>query len=329
MKKPICTALLVIVSLAAFSQERIDRMYIDTRAIFHQEVLDGAHSSQFKADHLNLNVFGHINERIDYLVRQRLNKKVFDENNIFNATDFLYINWQASPRWEFMVGKDAVLIGGYEYDAVPIDVYFYSRFCDNLYQGFTLGVSAKYQFIKGQKLAFQICNSPLSLGIENVYAYNFGWIGSLMPWWETIWTFNLVEDSDKRLINYIALGNHFQWGSLLFDLDFLNRASFRQEGFFLTDYSIISKVIWNVGKWNICAKGGYEENSLKNVDAQGRAFDNVIAPGTRYIYAGAGLEYFPLGLDKLRLHAVYYLDNDVHRHNFDIGLTWKVSIIGK
>ncbi|MBQ1647144.1 MAG: hypothetical protein II047_01535, partial [Bacteroidales bacterium] len=90
MKKPICTAILVIVSLAASAQERIDRMYIDTRAIFHQEVLDGAHSSQFKADHLNLNIFGHINDRIDYRVRQRLNKKVFDENNIFNATDFLY-----------------------------------------------------------------------------------------------------------------------------------------------------------------------------------------------------------------------------------------------
>jgi hypothetical protein len=222
------------------------------------------------------------------------------------------------------IGKHQALPA--DFQEVPFETYL---ICDNLYQGFTLGVSAKYQFIKGQKLAFQICNSPLSLGIENVYAYNFGWIGSLMPWWETIWTFNLVEDSDKRLINYIALGNHFQWGSLLFDLDFLNRASFRQDGFFLTDYSVISKVIWNVGKWNICAKGGYEENSLRNVDAQGRAFDNVIAPGTKYIYAGAGLEYFPLGLDKLRLHAVYYLDNDVQRHNFDIGLTWKVSIIGK
>jgi len=326
MRKFVITLALLALVLPSFAQG-VDKLYIDTRGAFHQYWQDGERNSKFEADHLNLNILGHVNENVNYRLRQRLNKKVFDENNIFNATDFLYVNWQASERWSFLVGKNAVLIGGYEYDAVPIDVYFYSKFCNSLYQGFTLGASATYSLMPGQNLVFQVCDSPLSLGFENVYAYNFAWMGSFSKVWHTIWTFNLVEDCDNRMINYIALGNHFQWDNLLFDLDLMNRASFSQKNFFATDYTLISKIIWSVGKWNICAKGGYERNAVDNVDENGRAFDEVIAPGTEYIYAGAGLEYFPMGRDDIRLHAVYYRDNSIRRDNIDIGITWRIDII--
>lgn len=327
MKRLILTLFFLGLMLPLCAQGGVDRMFIDTRGAWHQYWQDGVHNSKFEADHLNLNIFGHINDKVDYRLRQRLNKKVFDENNIFNATDFLYINWQATEKWSFLFGKSCVLIGGYEYDAVPIDVYFYSKFCNNLYQGFTLGASASYRFAPSQSLVFQICDSPLSLGFENVYAYNLAWMGRFNDVWNTIWSFNMVEDREKKMINYISLGNHFQWDDLLFDLDLMNRGSFRQKDFFATDFTIISKIIWSVGAWNICAKGGYECNSVKNVDENGRPFDEVIAPGTKYIYAGAGLEYFPLGRDDVRLHAVYYRDNSLHRDNFDLGVTWKIDII--
>ncbi len=325
---------LLVISVSAHCQENggdgfIDKLYIDTRAIYHQETVSGVYSSTFRADHLNLNVFGHITDKVDFRIRQRLNKQVFDENNIFNATDFVYVNWQATPKWRFLVGKNAVLIGGYEFDAVPIDVYYYSQFCSNLYQGFTLGVSAAYGFAPGQEICFQVCNSPLSLGIENVYSYNLGWIGGFTPHWRTIWTFNLVEDHDKNMISYIALGNHFQWDNLLWDVDLMNRASFAQKRYFGTDYTIITKVIWTVGKWNLCAKGGIERNSAENVDpVTGREYDVIIKPGTGYLYAGAGVEFFPLkSRENLRLHAAYYRDNSFHRNNFDLGITWRVDII--
>lgn len=305
----------------------IDMLYIDTRGIFHLQAENGQVGTQFLADHLNLNIRGHINDRIDFRLRQRLNKKVFDENYVFNATDFLYINWQATDRWSFRMGKDAVLIGGYEYDAVPIDVYFYSKFCNSINQGFTFGASTAFKVKEGQTLAFQVCTSPLSYGYQGVYAYNLAWMGHITSIWNTIWTFNMVQDMDGRFINYIALGNHFQWDNFLFDLDFMNRAAFQQRQFFLSDYTFIVKTIWTVGKWNICFKGGYERNSARNVDKDGRPFDNVIAPGTKYLYAGAGLEYFPLGNDKVRLHAVYYRDNFISRDNFDVGVTWRIDII--
>jgi len=136
-----------------------------------------------------------------------------------------------------------------------------------------------------------------------------------------------VEDIDRRMVNYIALGNHFVFRNVIFDIDLMNRSGFGQRRFLLSDMSVISKIIWSVGKWNICAKAGYEKNDLDNVDAEGRPFDLVIAPGTEYLYAGCGLEWFPLGSDNLRFHAVYYLDNAVRRHNFEVGLMWRVDVI--
>ena len=327
MKKTILTFIAAVIPLILEAQVGIDRLYFDMRGSFHQEVTDGNYESQFKGDYLNLNIFGHIGEKIDYRVRQQFSKKVFEENNMFNGTDFLYINWQATRRWNFLFGKHAVLIGGYEFDAVPIDVYYYSQFCNNIYQGFTFGASAGYEFARNQRFVAQICNSPLSLGLSTIFAYNIGWTGEFAPWWKTLWTVNFVEDSSRRMINYISLGNHLQYGGLLFDLDFMNRAGLTQKRFFFSDITLISKIIWSVGKWNICAKAGYETNSSENVDKDGLAYDVVIAPGTEYVYYGCGLEWFPLGRDNLRLHAVYYRDNASHKNNFDLGVTWRVDII--
>ena len=329
MKKFLVGILLLAAPALLSAQEGVDRFFIDMRASFHQQTEDGEYKSQMMGEYLNLHLLGHISPKIDYRIRQRLNKKVFDERNMFNATDFMYVNWQATPKWSFMAGKQTVLIGGYEYDAAPIDVYYYSQFCNNIYQCFTFGFSSYYQFIPGHSLIAQICNSPLSLGFQSIYAYNLAWSGSFAPWWHTIWSVNVVEDQDKRPVNYISLGNRWTFGNVLLDLDVMNRAGFSQRGFLGTDMSFISKFIWSVDNWNVCAKAGYEFNSVRNVDSNGRAYDLVIAPGTEYFYAGAGLEWFPLHKDNLRLHAVYYRDNSARKNNLEIGVTWRADIIKK
>ena len=320
---------LLLSFLPLTAQEKVDKLFFDMRTSFHQELTDGVYDSQLVGEYLNFHILGHLSPTVDYRVRQRLNKKVFDERNMFNATDMMYINWQATDRWSFLFGKHAVLIGGYEYDAVPIDVYFYSKFCNNLYQGFTFGASAAYTYAEDQSVVAQICNSPLSLGFQNIYAYNLAWCGQFAPWWKTLWSFNLVEDSRKKMINYIALGNHIQSGDILFDLDLMTRNGLAQQRFLLNDFSIISKFIWSVGAWNICAKAGYERNDASNVDADGQPYDLVIEPGTTYLYGGCGLEWFPMGREKLRLHAVYYRDSEAHRNNYELGVTWRVNVIGR
>ncbi len=317
----------LLLPLAARAQVQISQLYFDTRASFHQEVADGQYHSQFTGDHFNLNIRGQLGEKLNFRIRQRLNKKVFDERNMFNATDFLYLRWQATPKLAFTVGKNALFIGGYEYDAVPIDVYYYSNFCNNLYQGFSFGVNAEYEFLPGQTLAFQFCNSPLSLGFQNLYAYNLEWIGCFAPWWNTLWSVNFVEDEFHRTINYLAAGNRFIFGNLAVDVEWMNRAGRGQKRFF-SDYTVISKIIWTVGKWNLCAKGGYESNDIGNVDAFGRPLDVAVAPGTKNVYAGCGVEFFPLpNRDRLRLHAVYFKSSSIGVDNFDIGITWRLDVI--
>ena len=199
MKKIGFVLFALLLTSAAKAQNAVDNLFIDMRGAFHQEFNGGSeYKSKFIGEHFNLNILGHISPNVTYRIRQRFNKKVFDEKNMFNATDFLCINWHPTPKWTFTAGKYAVLIGGYEYDAVPIDVYFYSLFCRNLYQGYSFGALASYEAAKGQKITFQICNSPLSKGANNLYAYNLAWTGRIFSWWHTIWSLNSLQDRKRN-----------------------------------------------------------------------------------------------------------------------------------
>lgn len=329
MKNHIILALFFLSCSVLSAQNHVDRLFFDMRTTFHQETEEGVYNSQIRGEHLNFHLLGHITQDIDYRIRHSLCKQVFDPKNMFNATDIMYINWNADERWSFLAGKYAVLIGGYEYDAAPIDVYYYSKFCNNIYQGFTFGASATRHFTENQAVVMQICNSPLSMGDPTVYAYNLAWNGQILPRWKTIWSFNMVQDQQRQFINYISLGNHFIFEDAILDIDIMNRAWFSQPQFFFSDMTLISKFIWSLGAWNICAKAGYEWNDETNVRSDGTSYDVIIAPGTKYVYAGCGLEWFPFGRDNVRLHAVYYSDSDRHRNNFELGITWRADVIVK
>lgn len=325
MKKLILIVLNVFSALT-LSAHAVDSLFIDARGAYRQQVKDGVYDGRLEADYLNVHIWGSISDKFSYRVRQRLNV-VLDANNPFRATDWACLYYKPTDRLKLYAGKTAIMIGGYEYDSAPIDVYFYSQFCSNLKQYFAFSVNAEYEFSPGQSAIFQISNSPMSDGFENRYAYNFAWTGGFTPWWKTIWSVNFVEDEYNRMMNYIALGNHMLFGGFALDLDLFHRASFQQKTFLFSDYSVIMKAIYSIGKWNLCGKIGYEMNSADNVDANGLALDTVIAPGSKYIYAGAGIEYFPLGNDRVRFHLAYYTDDMNHCHNLELGLKWKFFIV--
>ena len=106
----ILVAVLVACPLLRAQQTHVDEISIDTRATFHQQTTDGVYDSHFQGDHLNLHIKGQLADNLTFRVRQRLNKKI-DEKNPFNATDFLWLKWQATPRWAFTAGKQAIYIG--------------------------------------------------------------------------------------------------------------------------------------------------------------------------------------------------------------------------
>ena len=317
--------LLYPLTLQAKINAGIDEISVDTRMTFHQQTEKGVYSSHFQGDYFNLHVKGEIAEGLSFRIRQRFNKGI-DQANPFNATDFLYLKWDALPKLSFTAGKQAILVGGYEIDSPPIDVYYYGAFSNRLYQYYAFGVSASYSPLPGQELVFQFVPSPISPSDQNRYSYNLYWNGSFNSWWQTIWSINYVEDELGRKMNFIALGNKFHTDNFFVDVDFINRASFKQEHFFLTDWSLIVKAIWTVGKWNLCTKVGYETNKSSNVAPDGTSWDLVLPAGHNYLYGGAGVEYFPLGNDRLRLHAVFFRDNHDKVNNFDMGMTWRFNI---
>ena len=305
-------------------QTHVDEISVDARATFHQQTTEGVYDTHFQGDYFNIHIKGHLTDAITFRIRQRMNKKI-DEHNPFNATDFLWINWQATPKWSFTVGKQGILVGGYEFDSPPIEVYYYSAFLSHLYQYYAFGATATYTYAPDQTISFQFAPSPVSPGLQDAYSYNLYWSGRPFKHWKTLWSANIVEDQYHRKMNYIALGNKFPLGDLVVDLDLMNRASFKQKNFF-SDWTVIMKAIWTVGKWNLCTKVGYEENDAANVDENGISFDTALPAGNKYLYGGCGVEYFPLGNDNLRLHAVYFRDNHDHVNNYDIGVTWRFLI---
>ena len=303
----------------------VDEVSADVRFTFHEEIREGEYGSHFQGDYFNIHIKGQIADGLTFRVRQRMNKKI-DDKNPFNATDFLWLKWQATPKWSFTGGKQPILVGGYEIDSAPIDVYYYGAFSRGLYQYYAFGASATFSPTPTQNISVEFCPSPISPVTQNAYSYNLYWGGHIGKIWKTTWSYNYVEDELHRKMNWIALGNKFLLGDLVVDVDFINRAAFGQPRFLFSDWTLIGKAIWSIGKWNLCTKIGYEMNDEKNVDKDGVSYDLVLPAGNDYFYGGAGVEFFPLGDDKLRLHAAYFRDNHDSLDNFDIGVTWRFNI---
>ena len=305
----------------------VEDIWIDTRATFHQQTTAGVYDSHFQGDYFNFHMSGQLTENLTFRVRQRFNKKI-EDNNPFSATDFLWLKWQPTSKWSFTAGKHPIMVGGYEIDSAPIDVYYYGAFSTRLYQYYAFGVSATFSPVPEQNISVQFIPSPISPDTQESYSYNLYWNGQILPWWKTIWSYNLVEDELHRKMNWFVLGNKFPMGKLVVDVDFIDRFAFGQKNL-LSDWSFIVKAILTLGKWNLCTKVGYERNDAANVGADGMSYDLVLPAGNNYLYYGAGVEYFPLGNDRLRLHAVYFRDNHDLVNNFDIGITWTFALYSR
>ena len=287
----------------------------------------------FKGKYLNVILTGDITPQVSYAYRQRLNK-IHKNSSFFDATDWLYLNYQATQHLSFSGGKQVVGIGGYEYDRAPINLYFCSEFWNNI-PCYQWGVSASYAITKNDKLTFQFCESPFRSFYEHadMYAYNLMWNGS-HGIWNTIWSMNMLEWQEGKFINYISLGNEIRLAkNATLQLDYLNRAVSHQT-FLFKDCSIVGEIAYQpTNKANIYVKASYDVNKSDN-DA-----DLMVHSGTELTRIGAGVEYYPLENKNLRIHANYSYAWGTNSNAagtlqdkqslIDLGLTWRMNIINK
>ena len=231
MKKITLLLVIVCAAISLQAQNYVTDAFFEARAGFHNQIDDNnKYSNHFTGDFFNFQMFGNITDNISYRVRQRLNTNPFANDNILNATDFLYFDWKINDKWSLMVGKQEIYIGGFEYDYAPIDVYYWSDYCNQIPQSYGMGVSLGYTFKENNIIYLQAINSPFSLGDnDNLLAYNLIWFGDLFSWWKTIWSANYVEVVNDKGLFYIALGNKFEMGDFYLEADYTEQINTTQK----------------------------------------------------------------------------------------------------
>lgn len=332
MKKTLlCAFGLFAACLVASAQ--VEYVCFDMRGSFNETLSrpDGSDALQGKArflgEHLNLMVKGKLGSSLTYFLRQRFTKPLYNAEVPLNATDILTLTWDISPKWSLQGGKLPGLIGGFEWDEAPIDLYYWDLFANNISEVYALGVAGMFRPAEEQMLQLQVTQSLVSPGKADVWHVALGWYGRFSSWWSTIWSVNYMDDIYHHRMGYVSLGNRFHVGPVALEWDIMYRRSMiqRQAGL---DMSTVARLIVEAGsKWRFFSKGGYDFNDACNVDPDGIAYDLTVAPGTRHSFLGVGAEYFPLGNRDIRLHALAVANNTTRELNFLAGITYRLYLV--
>ncbi len=337
--------------------ELISKLMLEARADFQfqqpisnsylQGNVAGENSYGFYGRYFNLHMGGSIAKNFSYYFRQRIRA---NEGSItfFDNTDFLYLNYDITSNWSVRVGKDALAVGGFEYDASPIDIFLPSYYWDNFYC-FQIGGSVAYHFNNGNHtLKAQVANSPYvfygSTFKSSLMSYSLYWMGN-MGHFKTLYSANMFERSKGKFMNYIALGNKLQYDGFSVYLDLMHHATHTQQLF--KNFAAIARLdVQVLPQMVVFAKGGYEQNldqlEIDHYNETGELWDCLSLPGMQYLFYGLGLEFCPKKCPDLRLHgfvADYAYRNDFvptlqsedikcdHDILVNVGVTWKIDLV--
>lgn len=359
--KPFFFTLLSFSCLFSYAQENkssiISTLRLEARAEFeyHHDSLMGSGetfgNSQygFYGKYFNLHMGGTISPKLSYYYRQRIVANP-GKTSFFDNTDFLYLDYKISDRWTLRGGKDAMAVGGFEYDHPPIDV-LYNSYYWGVFYCFQIGASATYRSEDGnQSVILQVTNSPYvysgsPFSENSLLSYNILWSGKFNHF-RTIYSFNMMERDRGYFMSYLALGNKLVFDKWDFYLDLIHHGITTDQ--LTKSWSIISCAnIYINNDFNLFVKGGYEQNLDKNEIAHyqqtGELWDCLARPGQQYGFYGIGFEFRPdIGHD-MRIHAYVadfvsrqnaldasdnlHASDACHHINVNVGLTWNMDIL--
>lgn len=269
--------------------QHISLFNIESRFGYELESFEGKVNNDntgFKGQYLLFRIDGELTESLSFSYRQRLNKNT--DQTFWDATDWFHVDWKATDWLTLSGGKQVVLIGGYEYDRAPIDLYYCSEFWNNIFC-YQLGASAAVDVTTRDQLVLQLCNSPFRTWAgNNTYGVNLIWYGKHGVW-ETMSSVNMLQYSRTSWINYIAIGNKFNLSrSLSLELDLMNRAASGQT-FLLKDCSVMGELSYQSDdKLRLFAKYTYDVNH-SGIDA-----DYMVMDGSELSLFSAGVEVQPI-----------------------------------
>ncbi len=277
----------------------------------------GYGSGRFTGDDLNLDINGYISPNFSYSFNHRIASSYYGEASGFDATNWLTLTYEVGD-FAFTAGKDALLMGSFEYDAYDLDAYYEmnSAFY-NMFDCWQWGVSAAWYPSETHEFILQAANSPFSYGAPDMFSYAAAW-RSYLDWYESYWSVNLWQYGPGEFVKSINLGNRFCLGNFTVDLDFMTRAT-EFKGLFNNDITVSLAPAYEFGDWGrLFAKVGYDKMD-ENLGFEEYDGENI--------FYGGGFEYFPLKENKdIRLHAAYTHNDYTIGDLFSIGLTWKMNL---
>ena len=293
----------------------------------------------FHGKYFNLKLGGDLGSGFSYYFMQRI---VANEGSVtfFDNTDFLYLDYKPTNNWRLRFGKDAMALGGFEYDAAPIDVYFPTNLWRNIYC-FQLAFSGAYITDDGNHTFMaQVSNSPYvnynNLNYDaGLVSYNLYWAGN-MGHWHTLWSTSMVEYKWNNYLNMIMIGNKLVYDKWDLYVDFIHHALAIDD--WGKNFGIVSCAnYYFTPQFNIFVKGMYEQNKSGENLGSSVAMDHQLAAGHTSARYGLGFEYFPSEQKNVRLHIYGCRMTDsftdattnqpvtVATWNFNVGATWTMD----
>ena len=330
----LCMALMTFGYAQAQEQNEIFKLGVEARFDWLNQTLDGNKvdaGSGFKVRYFNLRMDGQISPKFSYSWRQRFNR-ANSISEFAQNTDWLHLTYKPTENWAISAGKQVLMIGGWEYDRAPIELYFCSEFWNNV-NCYQIGASVAYTTNSGNDtILFQACQSPYDTTLSSVdyYAYNLYWSGS-HGCFTALYSLNFMQYAPGKYDKYIALGNQFKFGDATIQLDLMNRGP-KGKDLLFDNFSIMGEFSYMIAtQVNVFAKATYDKIGNCSVLASG------LVPGTELTRVGGGVEYYPMGNRNVRLHAAYAHTFGVNT-NIDgtalnklgyltVGLTWKIDIM--
>lgn len=193
---------------------------------------------QFQNGHTALGISGKVHEKVDFKFRNRFNKgsNVQSLDQLGSNIELAYINVEASPGLQVLLGKMNAFYGGYEYEFSAMDVLEYNDIHSNAL-AYVTGAGIMFKAFETQKFGVQVLNSRtqhyddlygdvVAEGIQEPdwpVAVVGNWRGSFFGGKiETIYSMSYSNQVKEKGTYFFTLGHKYQNKNLklMYDFDY-------------------------------------------------------------------------------------------------------------
>ncbi|MBR5103782.1 MAG: hypothetical protein IKZ08_04505 [Bacteroidales bacterium] len=276
---------------------------------------DNFEEMSFKMNRVRLEIYGRLTDHLSYHFRQSFNSynNIHTVENLPASIEYANLKWRFNDRFDLVVGKQFLAVGGYEGYVNGLLVREFSEFNNN-FAIFQTGVKGAVYLTPDQHLYFQVVNQKTGLEEYDFAPSKFPllatacWMG-----WFADGAVNLQYSASAgqlakgKNIYYLMCGNIYEKGPILAYLDVLYQRSGLDNQHRISSLSSIPSVAQNVQyltvianldyrfhpKWNGYIKGAYETAGVYEANglyAKGRMMTAWNAQ--------ACLEWFPFEEEK-------------------------------